>query len=662
MKTSLSLLVGILLVLTTHGQVIPEWEVSNIENKFGKYTAIDNDGNIVVVGNGAYFAFGALNIYLKKYDSDGNLLWENSVAAIQDPTSGVTEMVHANWMGIDSQNNIHIVGYKFSTFSGSCFPSNICKAPSALKVYKFDSSGSLIYNQTYDDLGGGDLTSFSQPNWGELDESDNLYVSSRGLYTDTQGDTDFGPVLLKFDNSGTLIWSDVQDIFSNIISDKGIDYNNGRIAMIANKTTGSGAVLLWDESGNLLWQNASPEGAHEYTDVYLDEAGNVYALSWWWEMPFPTQKVNITKYSLDGNQVFSETYFFDEATTVGRIEPLPSGNLVMAATNWTSIGQGTLYTKIVSSQDGSQIEEFTSALPQVTARVWDLKVSTAGNIYVAGRSDSNGGAPADGWIRGFSPNGDVWSADYDVRDVMAIDVNASEEIYLVTENTWNLVKYASSLSAALACELPYPAVTGLSASENPNGSVELSWTPILGSIGCQVNIAVSPGQPSALVTLLQNEVSSLTIPASPFTMGETYLYRIRCGCSQNPTIVGGWSEIAMFSYGGSGKTTASFEKTIESLGVRGIWTSSIQSEQPRKVNVYPNPSKGHFMLSFDEVPQQSFTAELWSMDGRKLESFHQNMVGEGKVFPIVSTHLPKGIYLLRISIGKETISEKVVIE
>jgi len=66
MKTSLSLLVGILLVLTTHGQVIPEWEVSNIENKFGKYTAIDNDGNIVVVGNGAYFAFGALNIYLKK--------------------------------------------------------------------------------------------------------------------------------------------------------------------------------------------------------------------------------------------------------------------------------------------------------------------------------------------------------------------------------------------------------------------------------------------------------------------------------------------------------------------------------------------------------------------------------------------------------------------
>ena len=660
MKKITSFLTGVVLAASIVAQTTPEWEINNIENQFGKYTAVDNNGDIVVVGNGTYFAFGSLNIYVKKYDATGNLLWETSVPAIQDPTSGVTEMVHANWLGTDSQNNILITGYKFITTSGSCFPSNICKVPIGLKVYKFDIDGNLIYNQTHEELGGGDLNSFTQPNWGEIDESDNLYVSTRGLYTDTEGDTDFGPVLLKFDSSGNLIWSDVQDIFSNTVSDDGLDYNNGRIAMVAGKTTGSGAVLLWDESGNLLWQNPSPAEAYDYTDVYLDELGNVYALSWWWEAPFPTQKVNVTKYNQSGTEVFSQTYLFSEPTTPGRIEPLPSGDLVIAAANWTSIGQGILYTKIISNTDGSELNAFTSALPHVTSRVWDLKVSAGGNFYVAGRSDTNAGAPATGWIRGFNSNGDEWSVDYDVRDVMAIDVTDQEEIYLITENTWNLVKYNSDLPSSVPCELPYPSVTGLTSEENANGSVDLGWNSISGSIGCQVNIVEVSTLNSATLTVLSPEVASFTIPANPLTAGETYAFRVRCGCSQNPVIAGQWSPYETFIYGGSGITGNSFNKAFRNLEKSGALEPWIlQPQDVKDSELYPNPARDEFFIRLEGDFPDVMKIEICTTDGRIVKSISN---GSGfNTLRVERGNLPDGMYMIRISDGRDILTHKLIL-
>lgn len=661
MKTFLSFLSGIVLLATATAQTAPEWEINNIENRLGKYTAVDGNGDVLIVGNGTYFAFGSLNIYVKKYDPAGNLIWETTIAAVQDPTSGVTEMVHANWLGIDSEDNVLITGYKFTTTSGSCFPSGICKVPIGLKIYKLDAAGNLIYNQTHEDLGGADLTSFAQPNWGEIDESDNLYVSTRGLYTDSQGDTDFGPVLLKFDSSGALVWSDVQDIFSNTVSDDGMDYNSGRIAMIAGKTSGSGAVLLWDESGNLLWQNPSPEGAFDYTDVYLDESGNVYALSWWWEMPFPTQKVNVTKYDVSGVEVFSQTYLFDEPTTPGRIAALPSGDLVFAAANWTSFGEGTLYTKIISSGDGSEVEAFTSELPHVTSRVWDLKVSAAGNIYVAGRSYTNAGAPATGWVRGFNAAGEPWSVDYQVRDVMAIAVSSEEDIYLVTENSWNLVKYNSGFTSSVPCEAPYPAATGLTAVENPDGTVGLSWNPIPGSIGCQLNIAELSSMNSVSLIISAADAASFTIPSNPLSSGESYAFRVRCGCSQNPLVIGPWSPYEVFNYGGSGIGENNFDTAFEDLHTNGeIHPWKLLSAEERDVFLYPNPASNEFYITLTGSFSDLIEIEIYSLEGRKVKTMMKP--SSGSPVKIDRGNIPGGFYLVRIRDGAEVISRKILLK
>jgi hypothetical protein len=116
-------------------------------DEYGKYVTIDSDNNIYITGStGA----GNWDFYVAKYNTSGNLLWQNTLVGTRSEVF--------NWIGVDSDNNLCLTGYTGSTsgYTSSC--------PLILKVPR-DGSGAGTYtigtlypsNLTY---GTGPLNSF----------------------------------------------------------------------------------------------------------------------------------------------------------------------------------------------------------------------------------------------------------------------------------------------------------------------------------------------------------------------------------------------------------------------------------------------------------------------------------------------------------------------
>jgi endonuclease I/chitodextrinase len=72
-------------------------------------------------------------------------------------------------------------------------------------------------------------------------------------------------------------------------------------------------------------------------------------------------------------------------------------------------------------------------------------------------------------------------------------------------------------------------------------------------------------------------------------------------------------------------------------------------------SVYPNPSKGNLTIDFFGV--EKYNLEIYSVMGRKV---HTQLDTDQKEYDF--SHLPKGIYILRIGINDRFISKKIIIE
>ncbi|MCB0443063.1 MAG: hypothetical protein KDC50_03350, partial [Flavobacterium sp.] len=71
----------------------------------GKMIVVDSADKIISVGNGLNQAGYANYIYTQKMDSEGNLIWKDSISTTLPNNSH-----RATWTGTDSSNNIIVVG------------------------------------------------------------------------------------------------------------------------------------------------------------------------------------------------------------------------------------------------------------------------------------------------------------------------------------------------------------------------------------------------------------------------------------------------------------------------------------------------------------------------------------------------------------------------
>ena len=209
------------------------------------------------------------NMFIVKYDSNGNVLWAKNGYSSGDGSPG--------GMAIDKKDNLYISGTIFSDLL--TFGPDTLKEPTGrynIFLAKYDANGNILWAKGY----GGDCYNIGLSDNGlALDKEDNIYLGGEfGCDTVLFGpDTLYGiinspfwtPYVVKLDNNGNPLWAKLvgsggiynsvyattikQDrsiCFTGIFCKPNIIFGNDTLI---NKGVEDIFVAEYSTTGNLLW-------------------------------------------------------------------------------------------------------------------------------------------------------------------------------------------------------------------------------------------------------------------------------------------------------------------------------------------------------------------------------------------------------------------------
>jgi hypothetical protein len=268
----------------------------------------DTVGNVYVVGTSSSFGNGLTQIFLLKYDTEGDLQFSqtwganNCFGASNCYSSGPsTSNSFGNGVAVDNLGNIYVVGTTTN-------PSGTAQ----IILLKYDSSGNFLSQNT---IGAGPQNSYGTGV--AVDSGGNVYVTG---YTYALGPTPgiSAVILLKYDPAGNLLfqttWGGKQnDAATGIAVD--IDGNVYLVGYTKsyslNPDIPSAFLLKFDPFGNLLFQRiwGGNRGDFGY-GVAVDTTENAYVTGYSFSFGPNTQGANffILKYDIAGNLQWTKLY------------------------------------------------------------------------------------------------------------------------------------------------------------------------------------------------------------------------------------------------------------------------------------------------------------------------------------------------------------------
>lgn len=459
MKKTLLLVVAICTQLTLYAQYNPHWVVPAIDySKTGSMLATDSGNNAVIVGQRPSY-LGGQDIFIRKFDVNGNLLWE-----IIEPSGAPSKYQHASWVNIDATNNIYVTGYKYAGTSNVISDS--------IFAIKFDPSGNKIWKTVLPDYHLGEL-----PIRSEIDSAGHLYLATILV----NGAPGFS--LIKFDTNGSVLFS-VSDSSTSNISLNSMRLKNDRVVLTSYASLGSIAcVSVFDTAGTFIWGNNYPTwGA---MDLEIDSANNIYFISRKENQISATSGFDIKLVRLDPNGIITGEYNFD------------FGNSTDFASRMTLInGKISLIGWIV--QAGSGLMNWVTIQTDLNGnKLWHA-------IY--NQTNSNDEIPY--WVSAKA-NGEVFVSGKGGPDTVSF--NGSVYLRYVT------VKYNNGNIQWVDAD-PYQGYTGIVNSIAPDGSLFVlgeyamtaihyldNTTTLIPDINNQSLISCSPNPTSGKVSLTLTE-------------------------------------------------------------------------------------------------------------------------------------------------------------
>jgi hypothetical protein len=248
---------------------------------------------------------------------------------------------------------------------------------------------------------------------------------------------------------------------------------------------------------------------------------------------------------------------------------------------------------------------------------------------------------------------------------------APEQIYL-----WDDVAFGVPVAP---CSDPYPQVdaASLNAVILPNGSLRFEWEPIVGQIGCQINIVVGTGPQQASQIIGGATASSFTAPANQLVPFTTYNFRVRCGCSQNPTVAGAFTDFAAAFYlppaitGDMG--TAYSETPLSQIDGDVQWNNTNLNESvigdlfamassESWVRVSPNPAQDNVNLSYNTTQEGQGLIRVFDAQGRlaleRVMTFNKGLNNVN----LNMNELDKGIYIVEVLKGESRESVRLLMQ
>jgi uncharacterized delta-60 repeat protein len=322
-------------------QWVKAWGGAGTEIAHG--IALDADGNVYLAGQTASYGAGGSDIFILKYDTDGNLLWKK--------TWGGTMNDIGNGIALDADGFVYVTGETRSFGAGN----------GDAVLLKYDADSSFVWAKTW---GGPEEESGNAIAL----QNGNLYV---GGETSSFGSGGLDMALLKLDTDGNLVWEKAWggtgdeachglavDADENVVIT-----GNDPYMMAADIYT-----VKYDSAGELVFQTANA-GGYQACGICLDASGNSYIIG------YSVSSLLIFKHSPDGVLLSQKQYSGSLLDLGGGITTSPGGGIFAC---------GFQYTSGYSS---------FSLLPGVEAAPDAYEVTTVGTMTVIVGSESS---PADG--------------------------------------------------------------------------------------------------------------------------------------------------------------------------------------------------------------------------------------------------------------------------
>ena len=220
---------------------------------------VTTDGSVLVTGN-TEVQNQQTNVYLAKYDRNGNLLWHTSY------NHSYNGRDYGAALALDSYGNIIIAGASETSATNGL----------DLSVLKANSSGTLLWSYYYNYEGNADDVGSAVV----IDEDDKIYVT--GVGTSANNDADY--LTIKLNETGDTVWTHKYDY--NNLPDVAVDLMlSGNELLITGASSDN--ITKWDiatvkinrYSGNTIMERREPGAIVGYdrpTGFTKDNLGNFY--------------------------------------------------------------------------------------------------------------------------------------------------------------------------------------------------------------------------------------------------------------------------------------------------------------------------------------------------------------------------------------------------
>ena len=375
LQFAMMLLMGYLAGEKAHAQ---QWEwaakAGGIENDYVNSIEVDKFGNSYVTGRFKdSISFGSTSlinpglwsVYIAKYDSHGDLLWDRIVAS--------DSLMSVSSMNIDNNGNITIIGQYKAT--ASFYGKTIHKDITSIGDYdvfiaKLNNVGEIIWVNT---LGGsgvdyaGDVSN---------DNNGNVYLTGDFHITPFQYSSS-KIFVAKFDETGNNSWLTVERNFGNNhfglgvkTDDNGNSYVTGqffnKINFDSNTVIDAGNnpelnifIAKFNPSGKILWgqKAGAASGYCGSNAIDIDAAGNAY-ITGFYHGTISFGAKSITGTSGAANDVFVAKYDIN-------------GN-----NDWVTTSKGAGLAKCISVHENGNV--FISGDFSVAVTFGGTKVTTKG--------------------------------------------------------------------------------------------------------------------------------------------------------------------------------------------------------------------------------------------------------------------------------------------
>ena len=383
-----TVLFSLLAASQAHTAIFPKLEWSRSYDGPGTYydkeqgwgIALDAAGNVYVTGYEYCWVLGqGYNIWLRKYDTDGNTLWTETY---DSPDHGGD---YGHGVAVDAAGNVYVTGSEVRDDQGA----NIW-------LRKYDTDGNVLWTETYDSPDHGNDYGYGVA----VDAAGNVYVTGKE-YREDLGQND-NIWLRKYDTDGNTLWTETYNSPAH-----GYDYGAGVALDAAGNVYVTGGernsdlgqrwniwLRKYDTDGNTLWTETYDSPAHDRDDglgVAVDSAGNVYVTGISNRDDLGQyDNIWLRKYDTDGNTLWTETYdspahHVDKAYGVALDD---MGNVyVTGQENRSDLGQGTNLFLRKYDPDGNTLWTMSyNGEPVGTATFvgYGVAVDALGNVCVTG--------------------------------------------------------------------------------------------------------------------------------------------------------------------------------------------------------------------------------------------------------------------------------------